>query len=251
MELVETELDPNQILLLFIHVLTGTASFILGAWILSRRKGDKLHRRLGRFYLAVMLTTAFTAFTMAVVSGDNFLIAVSLFSFYLTASGYRYIYLMRMQDQMKASFPDYATTTLMLVTGFYFLIQGLKKLIVVDIFGVIYVIFALIGFMYVLKDLQNYRLKVSVPNEWIIQHLQRMIVAYISIITAFVVVNASHSPFPVPEIVYWLLPTILLMPIIIRISRKLRKKPFPVVFEIQKPKKTSWIINEKKATEDE
>lgn len=245
MELVETELDPNQKLLLFIHVLAGTASLILGTWVLSRRKGDKLHRLLGRIYTGVMLTTAFTAFTMSIVSSNDFLLAVALFSFYLTASGYRYIYLMRMQEKMHPSFPDYANTIIMLSTAFYFLIQGLQKVLAVDIFGTVYVVFGLIGFLYVLKDLQNFRSKKLVPNEWIIQHLQRMIAAYISTLTAFVVVNASYSPFPIPDVVYWLLPTLILSPVIFRISRKLRKKPFPIEFEIEKPKKKTWLLNKK------
>lgn len=246
MELVESELDPNQTLLLFIHVLAGTFALILGAWVLSRKKGDKLHKRIGRFYTGSMLTTAFTAFSMAVVSGDEFLLAVSLFSFYLTASGYRYIYLMRMQEAMRPSIPDYATTGIMLATALYFLINGLKQVINAELFGAVYLVFGLIGLLYVLKDLQNYRKKKSVPNEWIIQHLQRMIAAYISTLTAFVVVNSSHSPFAIPDIVYWLLPTVLLTPVIIRISRKLRKKPFPIVFEVEKPKKKTWMITQKK-----
>lgn len=250
MELVEPELTPNQTLLLFIHIFTGVASLILGIWVLSRRKGDKLHKRLGRFYAGAMLTTSFTAFSMAVVSGDDFLLAVSIFSFYLTASGYRYIYLMRMQEEMKPAIPDYAVTGFMLATAFYFLTNGLKKMVAIDIFGAVYVIFALISFMYVIKDFQNYRLKRSVPNEWIIQHLQRMIAAYISTITAFIVVNASHSPFPIPDVVYWLLPTIILAPVIRRISKKLRKKPFPIVFEVEKPKRKSWMLPKKKAVDN-
>jgi hypothetical protein len=49
-------------------------------------------------------------------------------------------------------------------------------------------------------------------------HLQRMIGSFIAALTAFLVVNNNI----LPGIVAWLLPTIILVPVIILLSQKLQ-----------------------------
>ena len=45
-----------------IHAYAALAAFFLGAYILFRKKGDRLHRTGGRIWIALMLTVALTSF---------------------------------------------------------------------------------------------------------------------------------------------------------------------------------------------
>jgi uncharacterized membrane protein len=46
---------------IMIHLVTALAAAVLGPFILSRRKGDALHKALGRTWAGLMLVTAITS----------------------------------------------------------------------------------------------------------------------------------------------------------------------------------------------
>ena len=51
-------------------------------------------------------------------------------------------------------------------------------------------------------------------------HLQRMTGSYIAACTAFLVVNLDKVKIPIPPVIAWLLPTMILTPLIIKWSRE-------------------------------
>jgi uncharacterized membrane protein len=53
-----------------IHVATVVPAVPLGAYVLARRKGDALHRLLGRIWAMLMLATAFTSFAIQRMTGQ-------------------------------------------------------------------------------------------------------------------------------------------------------------------------------------
>jgi uncharacterized membrane protein len=48
-----------------LHLMTAIPALPLGAWVLLRRKGDAMHRLLGRIWAMLMLGAALTSFGMA------------------------------------------------------------------------------------------------------------------------------------------------------------------------------------------
>lgn len=48
----------------WVHVISALVAMALGLWVLLRRKGDRLHRRLGYGYMANMFVVNGTAFAM-------------------------------------------------------------------------------------------------------------------------------------------------------------------------------------------
>ena len=48
--------------IIWFHVACASASVVLGAWILGRRKGTTVHRWLGRFWVLLMLSTSLGSF---------------------------------------------------------------------------------------------------------------------------------------------------------------------------------------------
>ncbi|KKD58905.1 transmembrane protein [Grimontia sp. AD028] len=44
--------------LIYFHLVTAVLSFLLGTYLLARRKGSPLHKRLGKIYMLLMVATA-------------------------------------------------------------------------------------------------------------------------------------------------------------------------------------------------
>jgi uncharacterized membrane protein len=55
-----------------IHAFTATAALIIGAAVLSLKKGTPLHRRLGGAWAALMLATAALSFTITGLTPGRF-----------------------------------------------------------------------------------------------------------------------------------------------------------------------------------
>jgi hypothetical protein len=106
------------------------------------------------------------------------------------------------------------------LAGVLFLALGINAMVQGNTFGIVYIVFGFISLLFVRTDLSNYRGKASTRNYWLLAHLQRMTGGYIAALTAFLVVNSSSLPSFIPGVVYWLLPTAILTPLIIRWSRK-------------------------------
>lgn len=54
----------DYLTLAYLHLVTVVPCFFLGAWLLARRKGTAMHRRLGRVYAVLMLLTALITLAM-------------------------------------------------------------------------------------------------------------------------------------------------------------------------------------------
>ena len=68
--------QPAMTIALIIHVGTVLPALPLGAYILLRRKGGRLHRILGRIWAGLMVTTAISSFWL----GDGGLSFIHIFS---------------------------------------------------------------------------------------------------------------------------------------------------------------------------
>jgi uncharacterized membrane protein len=67
---------------LLIHLATVLPALPLGAYLLLRRKGDRLHRWLGRTWAALMVTTAISTFWLTGPNGQlSFIHIFSLVTF--------------------------------------------------------------------------------------------------------------------------------------------------------------------------
>ncbi len=67
-----THLSSYQ-LLAFAHLATVIPAFLIGTWLLVRRKGSPRHRLLGRTYMVLMLLTSVISLAMPAAVGARFL----------------------------------------------------------------------------------------------------------------------------------------------------------------------------------
>jgi uncharacterized membrane protein len=209
-------------LLLILHIGAGSVSLLLGTFLLIRRKGDRLHRKLGLVFYYGMLVVAFSSFGLAYISRNFFLAVMGVFALYLTVTGKRYIEASR--DGKMGNINDWMISLFMMCFSLTLLFRGLRSLIDSDSFGIVSIVFGLLSLLMVAADFKNYRIKGISSPDAIRMHLQRMCAAYIASLTAFVVVNfPSDLVKPSMSFIPWLAPTLIVTPLIFKWSRKYRQ----------------------------
>ena len=198
--------------LLFIHIITGTVSLLAAALAVVSAKGKKVHIRAGRTYFWGMFLIFITAIPMSIVSSNLFLFLVAIFSFYLAYAGMRFA---RNRTGIANTF-DWAAVGLMVLSGIamwclatvYFMNNN-TQYITLAVFG-----FIAISLGY--ADFRSYRNISAIGKQRIARHLTNMLAGTIAVITAVLVTNVNIEPV----FILWILPTILITPLIFWWNRK-------------------------------
>jgi uncharacterized membrane protein len=211
-------------ILLLIHVILAIIGLVAGTIVLFLKKGDKRHKQLGKVFMWNMLTTAFIALILAAIKSSLFLFIVGVFSIYLIGTGTRFIQLKLNNEVVNAKWMDWALTIFMAISGVIFIIYGTRLLLVQKTFGWVLITFGIIGGSGVFQDLRYYRGLKKEKMYWLRTHISRMTGGYIAAFTAFIVNNMGLFPQGIPGFVFWLLPTFILVPLIIKWQRQYVKK---------------------------
>lgn len=208
-------------LILICHIIAGFTSLLLGTFILIRKKGDSIHKKLGKIFSIAMVANGLFAFVLSYLHPNLFLFIVGVFSIYLTVTGYRAVGLKNINTGEKPKVFDYVLTVLMCIASITFLYLGIYYLIQGEIFGIVFCFFGLISFRLCYVDYKRYR-NTSEPDklQWLKNHLGRMTGAYIAAFTAFLVVNNTY----LPSYLAWSLPGLIGGFFIFRTIRKMDVK---------------------------
>lgn len=79
-------------ILLVIHVLGGSIAVLLGFCLILTKKGNKIHKKIGKIYFYTMLNTSIVAIPITTYLRPNlFLFLISIFSIYMLLTGIRYL----------------------------------------------------------------------------------------------------------------------------------------------------------------
>ena len=198
--------------LLFTHIIAGTVSLLAAALAVVLGKGKKVHILAGRTYFWGMFLIFITAIPMSIVSSNIFLFLVAIFSFYLAYAGMRFA---RNRTGIANTF-DWAAVGLMILSGIamwclatLYFINNNTQSITLTVFG-----FIAISLGY--ADLRSYRNKSAIGKQRIARHLTNMLAGTIAVITAVLVTNVNIEPV----FILWILPTILITPLIFWWYRK-------------------------------
>lgn len=193
--------------LLVFHIAGGSIGLLTGSIVMMLKKGDKNHVRLGNIYFYSLLLSAIVSFPMSYLHSNWFLLIVGVFTSYMLLTGKSYLD-KRTSAEVKVT--DWILAGTMLIFGLGFLGIGLLNVFKGVYFGIVLIVFGAISLSFVLQDWANFTGRARVKNFWLTTHLQRMIGSYIASATAFIVVN-NHV---IPGVIAWLLPTIVLTPLI-------------------------------------
>ncbi|UPT66349.1 MAG: hypothetical protein M0D57_18045 [Sphingobacteriales bacterium JAD_PAG50586_3] len=209
--------------LIIIHIAGGALSLLSGILPMVVTKGNNTHRLFGKIFFAGMTVVFLTGFTVSLIKNLQFLFLISIFSYYLVASGYRSLYLKKLHRGQKPAVVDWLLNIVaglfmagMVVWGIYLIANGAISM------GIVSLVFGLVGVRGVYKSVNSFIKQPTSKILWIEGHIAGMVGGYIAAVTAFLVVN-NDKYIGLPGLVAWLLPTLLLVPLIIFWSRKYKK----------------------------
>lgn len=208
-------------LLLFLHILGGSTGLICGLLVFILKKGTHRHSNLGKVFILGMLLTGITSQLMAVIHPNAFLFMVGVFTLYQVGTGARAIYTKSYRAHHSI---DRFLQFGMISAGIILIFLGVKRLLTGDFFGIVFVVFAGIGLLMALQDLRS----TATPHDkkaYLRKHLQRLGGGFIASATAFLVVNLRDLPDWLPAWGLWLMPTIVISPLLFYYSRKHHTKP--------------------------
>jgi uncharacterized membrane protein len=204
-------MDTLELLRLWVkpvHVYIGAIILLCGLLQILMRKSGKVHRTVGKIYVASMLISFLTSFPLSILAQNYFLATIGLFSFHMAFTGAR-IAAGRRRGHWELT--DKAAAILFALSAFWmiavvFMMAFHEHYEFAVILGVFFGIFSNMAFrdayyMILKNDVSKY----LTPKTWIMHHIGRMIGSYIAAITAFLV---NVQPFG-QNIINWLLPTLL------------------------------------------
>jgi hypothetical protein len=203
--------------LLYVHIsagFTALAAALLATVAKSTDVAHRWHVLTGTIFVAAMAVVVGTALPLSINGDSPFLLLVAIFSGYLAATGYR---LARNRGGAPAPV-DWLLALVMAGAGAAMLVLGLRAATGGDGGGIVLLVFGAIGTWMSIGDVRGLKAGGETGRGRIASHLIRMLAAAIATLTAFTVTNLDVGP----EIAKWLGPTILITPVIVWWSRRIR-----------------------------
>ncbi|GAB3893927.1 DUF2306 domain-containing protein [Spirosoma agri] len=205
-------------LFIIVHATAGTIALLAGPVAMLTKKGGPRHRRAGRYYTYSMAVVFVTAVVVAYLKSLSFLFMIAFFSFYLVLSGYRALRWKRLAIDGKVSSLDWGIQIGAGITALVLLGWGVGQLIGQNFFGSVGIVFGGIALVRVKQTIDRFRTPPEDKAYWLYSHIIGMSAGYVATLTAFLVVNVHF----LPPIVVWLIPTVIGVPLIVRVVRRIR-----------------------------
>ena len=203
--------------LLVAHGLSGALALLgaLGA-ISSRlvRSPHRVHAVSGTGFTAGMVGVGATGLVITAVNPSVFLLGLAVLALYFALSGWAYAKVRRDHARpmfkLGAALFTAAFAALILYAAWLYFARGIGM-------GIPLGVFSVIGLLQARADLRTALGRPLPPKERIAAHLSRMMGGTIAAVTAFLLVQLQTS-----SVIVWLAPTILITPLIVLWSRKVR-----------------------------
>ena len=199
-------------ILLSIHILAGSVALLSAASALLTEKGKKFHVLIGKAYFWSMVIIFLTAIPMSIITGNVFLFLIAIFSFYLAFSGMHFA-------KNRTGVPtrvDLIAVNFMLLSGIGMWILAIIFFIDNDSQFITLTVFGFLALFLGYGDFQTFKDQTAIGKGRIAKHLTNMMGATIAVVTAVLVVNPPTNP----EWVWWILPTVLITPVIFWWNKK-------------------------------
>ncbi|MFL2791203.1 MAG: hypothetical protein ACJZ8V_00820 [Paracoccaceae bacterium] len=193
-------------ILLSIHILAGIIALISATTSISSEKGKRIHVLSGRTYFRCMVAIFLTAIPMSIINSNIFLFLIAIFSFYLAFAGMRFA----RNRKGVATIVDWIAVYLMIFSAIGMWVLAAIYFLNSNTQYIVLLVFGFLAFALGYADFRAYKNNSAKGKERISRHLTNMMGGTIAVITAVFVVN---PPFE-PEWVWWVLPSVLITPVI-------------------------------------
>lgn len=204
-----------EILIYYVHAPLGGIALFSGGIALIAKKGNRIHKKAGKVFFYSMLISVISAFVIAVLPNHEspFLFSIGLFSSYLLISGLRSLSYKQKDIKLRT---DKIIVYLIVITGIAMI---LHPIILYRKLNIVLFVFGLLGIIFGLSDLKQFKNTKQLNENWLKLHLGKMTGGYIAAVSAFFVVNQI-----LPGIWNWLVPRIIGSVFITWWKEKLYKK---------------------------
>ncbi len=204
--------------LIYIHAFFGGLGLIAGIISILVRKGGKVHKLWGKIFSVSMITSSLLSLIVASFPGHEnmFLFLIGVFTIYMVLAGNRALTL-KASIKSKANAVDKSISYTMCGIAFLMLILGIICFVKDNNLWKLYFFFGSIGLFMTSRDFKAFKNFTTNNKVYIINHIGRMVGAFITSITAFIVAGLSIS-----NLVVWLAPTLIGIPYIIFWVRKMK-----------------------------
>lgn len=192
--------------ILVLHVIFGIVAFAAAPGAMMAKKGGLWHKRFGSAFFYAMMAVAVSAFILWTLGSELFLMLIAVFSFYLAFSGYRAVKIKNGQ----AETIDWLVTSAALLAGIGLVIMGVLALYKGNSFGYVALFLGVVCALSASQDMLRFARPVTDRQAWLINHLTKMLGAYIATVTAVSAVNFHF----LPPVWRWLWPSIIITPFI-------------------------------------
>jgi uncharacterized membrane protein len=207
-------------IILIIHIICGSIALLSGPVAMLRQDGKLLHRISGKIFFYAMTIVFITAVYLSVADQLIFLLLIAVFSYYNIVAAYRALYLKRLGRGQKPEVMDWTILCITSVFHLALLVWGSERLISGNSFGIVALVFAVIGLLTNLRECRTFTKGYKEKNGWLYAHITGMTGGYIASLTAFLVNVVSFQP----AFILWIAPTVVFTPFIIYTIGKFRRK---------------------------
>lgn len=203
------------LILKIIHIAAGGFALLSGLTAILLRKNVKRHKPMGKFYFWCMSIIFITSIPMALYKFNLFLFFINVFTYHAAITAFRSLKLKELHLGQKPLPLDWTIEGINIAANLGLIAVGIYYGINFSLEGgIIAGVFGLGGLRNSYANIKRLRGKIIYKNYWLMSHIGGMLGSYIGAITAFIVNN--NRWMHLPEIVAWLGPTLLLVPLMIR-----------------------------------
>ncbi len=206
---------------LIIHVIAGIGALIFGGTAIALKNNTPKHRIVGKIYFVCMTIIFVTGVYISLYKNNIFLFLIAVFTYYAICVAYRALKLKQLNISQKPELIDWvieviagiAFLGLVVFAVYYYIKNNSMETLIPFVFGTM-------GIYGVYKN--TVRL-LTPPKEtlvWLKVHIGNMCGSYIGAITAFIVNQSEY--IPLPSVVLWLGPTVIIMPILLAETKKVK-----------------------------
>lgn len=194
-------------ILLILHIISGFTSLTCGLLSMLNKKGARKHRLTGKIFFFGMTGVFITATFISIAKNIPFLFMVGFFSYYLTCSGYRALYLKKLHIQQQPAVLDWTISIIGMVSGLALVVFSYFWFMQRGMWGSVPLTFGIFCFMSGFKDIRNFYKRPADKQHWLFTHGGRMGGAFAATVTAFIVVNVQIGSL---SWLLWILPGVLI-----------------------------------------
>ncbi len=206
-----------------VHAAAGFFALCVAPLAMAVKKGGDWHRRWGKYFFYAMAVVSVTAIILGVARTNWLMAMVAVFSFQMIASGYRALFLKRLNEgQPPTTIDKTMLGSAILVNGGLFMWGAINIFLGHRESGpIIFLVFGSIGLVFMWRDLQRFYKTSHDKREWLYAHMTGFLGGYIATLSAF---SAANLDMIEPSWLRWLWPTIIGSPLIAVWVRYYKKK---------------------------